>query len=507
MEARPHPKDQFQHQTIGQLMGVAGYCGLFLETCRDFETFKKYNTGGINLEISVVDLTTGEVKPAQQIRVEEGWTVEELKQYIGELFNLNSSCMRLLRLLELDEARSVIHLEDVKSSLKEVLFKGDVFSSHKLHREQLVVPTIYVSSDSIDYQKEYKDSLMYRYVDFYFNSILLDITLPPPQPEATLNTTNVTEGGTIMKIISINYEEDKRKVQVQVDKRITLAQLKEKLVPLIGVPPTGFIVYGISRYGESKYEMTDLDEIILPGSKLIVRLGRPLGKRECRIKLYLLQVNNTDFCKYMMESIVAKGTPVREFKKQIIEEAKVQGIDCVLELDKMRLRYKRGVYPRAVYLDDQMIDATKETHYVEPLKGPEKKKHKGQMQVYVIRWHPSQCSVDPIEEIILDNNDPKHVIEKLSELSGVPTEYIYCAKSEPFPVELSCLDIENKLQWYSITSHRLYSLELYGDGDVIYYKDNRETMKELTDKERSEIHKAEEARMKKISECMYQHWL
>ena len=36
----------------------------------------------------------------------------------------------------------------------------------------------------------------------------MDITLPPPQPEATLTTTNVPEGG-IMKIISIN-EEDKR---------------------------------------------------------------------------------------------------------------------------------------------------------------------------------------------------------------------------------------------------------------------------------------------------------
>uniref|UniRef100_A0A1X7TSC5 Ubiquitin-like domain-containing protein n=1 Tax=Amphimedon queenslandica TaxID=400682 RepID=A0A1X7TSC5_AMPQE len=415
----------FQHQTIGQLMGVAGYCGLFLETCRDVETFKKYNTGGIILEISVVDLTTGEVKPAQQIRGEEGWTVEELKQYIGELFNLNSSCMRLLRLLELDEARSVIHLEDVKSSLKEVLFKGDVFSSHKLHREQLVVPTIYVSSDSLDYQKEYKDSLMYRYVDFYFNSILLDITLPPPQPEATLSTTNVPEGGIIVKVVSIN-EEDKRKVQVQVDKRITLAQLKEKLVPLIGVPPTGFIMYGISRYGESKYEMTDLDEIILSGSKLIVRLGRPLEKGECRIKLYLLQVNNTDFCKYMMESIVAEDTQVREFKKQIIEEAKVQGIDCVLELDKMRLRNKNGVYPGRVYHNYQMIDASMETYYVESLKGPEKMLY--QRQVYVIRWHPSQCSVDPIKEIILDYNDHYHVIEKLSELSGVPTEYIYCAE-------------------------------------------------------------------------------
>ena len=40
------------------------------------------------------------------------------------------------------------------------------------------------------------------------------------------------------------------------------------------------------------------------------------------------------FCKYMMESIFAVGTTVREFKKQIIEEAKAQEIDCDLELDK-----------------------------------------------------------------------------------------------------------------------------------------------------------------------------
>ena len=58
-------------------------------------------------------------------------------------------------------------------------------------------------------------------------------------------------------------------IQVQVDKRITLAQLKEELVPLIGVPSTGFIVYGISRY-EEIYEMEELDEILKSGSKVHV---------------------------------------------------------------------------------------------------------------------------------------------------------------------------------------------------------------------------------------------
>ena len=36
----------------------------------------------------------------------------------------------------------------------------------------------------------------------------------------------------------------------------------------------------------------------------------------------------------MMESIVAKYTLARQFKKQIIIESKAQGIDCVLEIDK-----------------------------------------------------------------------------------------------------------------------------------------------------------------------------
>ena len=50
---------------------------------------------------------------------------------------------------------------------------------------------------------------MYRYVNFYVNSILLNITLPPG-PEATPTTTNVTERGIIMKIISMENKKRKR---------------------------------------------------------------------------------------------------------------------------------------------------------------------------------------------------------------------------------------------------------------------------------------------------------
>ena len=74
-----------------------------------------------------------------------------------------------------------------------------------IHTRSFLFSQLCVSSDPEDYQKEYKDSLMCIYLDFHFNSILLNITIPPG-PEATHTTTNVTEGGIIMKIISMNEE-------------------------------------------------------------------------------------------------------------------------------------------------------------------------------------------------------------------------------------------------------------------------------------------------------------
>ena len=54
-------------------------------------------------------------------------------------------------------------------------------------------------------------------------------------------------------------------IQIQVNESTTLAQLKEELVPLIGVPPTGFIVYRI-RYNK-EFEMERMSEIFGSGSE------------------------------------------------------------------------------------------------------------------------------------------------------------------------------------------------------------------------------------------------
>ncbi|XP_019859520.1 PREDICTED: ubiquitin carboxyl-terminal hydrolase 47-like [Amphimedon queenslandica] len=225
--------DEYQHQTIGQIMSVADYrysFALFLETRKENETFKKYNEQGINLKVSMVDLSAGEVGLAKPMRGEEGWTVEELKQHIGEVFNINPSCMRIVK----EKYTGISDVSDVGGTLKEILNK----------RDKSYTQLLYVLSDLKDYQKEFKD-----------------------------------------------------KMQVQVSSSITLAQLKEELAPLIGVPPTGFRVYRISDNEE--YEIEELEKTlkymyIESGPKLRVKLGRALRRGEYRVKLYLLQVNNTE---------------------------------------------------------------------------------------------------------------------------------------------------------------------------------------------------------------------
>uniref|UniRef100_A0A1X7UIM3 Ubiquitin carboxyl-terminal hydrolase 47 C-terminal domain-containing protein n=1 Tax=Amphimedon queenslandica TaxID=400682 RepID=A0A1X7UIM3_AMPQE len=79
------------------------------------------------------------------------------------------------------------------------------------------------------------------------------------------------------------------------------------------------------------------------------------------------------------------------------------------------------------------------------------------------------------------------VFESIAELSGVTVDAISVATYlRSFPAEISRLDIANELQWNQAS---LYD----ADGDVIYYKDNREELK-ITTEDREEIKMTESKR-------------
>ena len=69
-------------------------------------------------------------------------------------------------------------------------------------------------------------------------------------------------------------------------------------------------------------------------TKKVVRLGRALKPGEVRVKLSLLEINKPELFKPLLDSIVAKGMTVRQFKEQVVEEAYEQGVEVKLDVDR-----------------------------------------------------------------------------------------------------------------------------------------------------------------------------
>ena len=86
-----------------------------------------------------------------------------------------------------------------------------------------------------------------------------------------------------------------------------------------------------------EYEMFRVQDTLQPvpnETKMVVRLGRALKPGEFRVKLSLLEINEPEFFKPRLDSIVAKGMTVRPFKEQVVEEAYEQGVDVQLNADR-----------------------------------------------------------------------------------------------------------------------------------------------------------------------------
>ena len=82
------------------------------------------------------------------------------------------------------------------------------------------------------------------------------------------------------------------------------------------------------------FRVKDTLQAVPNETKMVVRLGRALKPGEFRVKLYLLEVNEAEFSKPLLDSIVAKGMTVGKFKKQLVKEVYEQGVDVQLSLDR-----------------------------------------------------------------------------------------------------------------------------------------------------------------------------
>uniref|UniRef100_A0A673G1B1 Ubiquitin carboxyl-terminal hydrolase 47 n=1 Tax=Sinocyclocheilus rhinocerous TaxID=307959 RepID=A0A673G1B1_9TELE len=292
---------------------------------------------------------------------------------------------------------------------------------------------------------------------------------------------------------------------VHVDKRITLAAFKQNLEPFVGVPSTQFKVFRVYANNQ-EFESVRLNETLSSFSddnKITIRLGRALKKGEYRVKVYQLLVNDPEPCKFLLDTVFAKGMTVRQSKEELLPQLKDQ---CKLDLsiDRFRLRKKTWKNPGTVFLDyhvyeeDINISSNWEV-FLEVLEESERMKSMSQLAVLTRRWCPAQMKLEAFREVVLESSSVEELKEKLSELSGIPLENLEFAKGRgTFPCDISVLEIHQDLDWNpKVSTLNVWPLYICDDGAVIFYRDSTEELMELSEEERNELMKKESSRLLK----------
>uniref|UniRef100_A0A671LLC1 Ubiquitin carboxyl-terminal hydrolase 47 n=1 Tax=Sinocyclocheilus anshuiensis TaxID=1608454 RepID=A0A671LLC1_9TELE len=292
---------------------------------------------------------------------------------------------------------------------------------------------------------------------------------------------------------------------VHVDKRITLAAFKQNLEPFVGVPSTQFKVFRVYANNQ-EFESVRLNETLSSFSddnKITIRLGRALKKGEYRVKVYQLLVNDPEPCKFLLDTVFAKGMTVRQSKEELLPQLKDQ---CKLDIsiDRFRLRKKTWKNPGTVFLDyhvyeeDINISSNWEV-FLEVLEEPERMKSMSQLAVLTRRWCPAQMKLEVFREVVLESSSVEELKEKLSELSGIALENLEFAKGRgTFPCDMSVLEIHQDLDWNpKVSTLNVWPLYICDDGAVIFYRDSTEELMELSEEERNELMKKESSRLLK----------
>lgn len=307
------------------------------------------------------------------------------------------------------------------------------------------------------------------------------------------------------KVEEEEEEDGHRVLVVFLDKRMMLGYFKKCLEPYVGVSSENFKIYRVYANNQ-EFESIRLNETLSSyneDSRIIVKHGRALKKGEYRVKIYILSPKDPEPCKFLFDWVFAKGMTVLDSKYELLPAiCEKLGIKSQIPVERLRLRQKVWKNPGSVYLDDKVYDEdipifTSWEAFAELLDEPEKLQNGQQLVLFTKRWRPSELKVDPFQEVILNDCTIKELRKVLSEVSDIHADDIEIAKGRgTFPCELSVLEMQSELDWNPrVENLGEWPLYINDDGAVLYYRDGKEELKELSDEEKQELKKTETARL------------
>lgn len=306
---------------------------------------------------------------------------------------------------------------------------------------------------------------------------------------------------------SVEGESGQRCLSVLVDKRITLGCFKAELEQYVGVPANNFKVYRVYSNNQ-EFESIRLGETLsfLEDGRINIKLGRALKNGEYRVKVFQLLVNESEPSKFLLDTIFARGMTVLDSKKLILPEI-LEEHNIDISLERCRLRKKTWKNPGTIYMDNQVYEDEIPIYpnwevFLEVLPGPETMLSSSQIAVYVRRWLPSKYKLGPFEEVVLTEQTVSELKKRIATLSSINVEDIEIAKGRgTFPYDVSVLEIHTDLDWNPPDQALgMWPLYICDDGCLVYYRDAKEPLAELSDEMKKEIESKENIRLSKSTQ-------
>ena len=157
------------------------------------------------------------------------------------------------------------------------------------------------SEDAEDAAKEFKESKFHERLEVFNNTISMHVTLPAD---------NGAQG-------------EEKQLLLNIDKRITLNTLKERIAQEADLDQDNFRLYRVYSNNQ-EFECVKGEEQLtnyVDDTKILVKLGRALKDGEYRIKVFHLRPKESDHLEFLVEAIVGSGMTVRQLKEEQIQKA------------------------------------------------------------------------------------------------------------------------------------------------------------------------------------------
>lgn len=251
---------------------------------------------------------------------------------------------------------------------------------------------------------------------------------------------------------------------------MVLEQVKKELQSYVGVIMHNFKIYRGSSQESECVRLTDDFTSFSDGEKLYIKLGRALKADELQGKVYQLIPDDAEPIRFMFDWIVQNGENVGTVKKGIHDELKRRNM-LDIPYERLRLRKKSWKYPGRVYLDTEKLNVSSNWEvFIQALDEPEIIVNNEQIIIFGRRWCPSTWELQGFKEFALDKDSPQEFYGKLSQMSGIPLEFLEVSETRKnFPQELSVFQIQTRAEWTS-SNDKPPIWDSYEDGCVYLYK-------------------------------------